>query len=53
MTTQQQYSPNNLPLGVMMLTGGVAGSIAEVTLCRYLDPHHPLRHCQSAPANPG
>lgn len=25
-----QYSPNNLPLPVMMLTGGVAGSIAEV-----------------------
>lgn len=25
-----QYSPNNLPLGVMMLTGGIAGSIAEV-----------------------
>jgi hypothetical protein len=26
----QQYSPNNLPLPVMMITGGLAGSIAEV-----------------------
>ena len=35
--TTQQYSPNNLPLGVMMLTGGVAGSIAEVKLFKRLD----------------
>lgn len=28
--SNNQYSPNNLPLGVMMLTGGIAGSIAEV-----------------------
>jgi hypothetical protein len=29
MSTQtQKYSQNNLPLPVMMLTGGIAGSIA-------------------------
>lgn len=27
---KERYSPNNLPLWAMMLTGGVAGSIAEV-----------------------
>ncbi len=38
-----QYSPNNLPLGVMMLTGGVAGSIAEVHLCQLrLSPFHSI-----------
>jgi hypothetical protein len=26
------YSANNLPLPVMMLTGGISGSIAEVFL---------------------
>jgi len=30
--SSNQYSPNNLPLGVMMLTGGLAGSIAEVII---------------------
>jgi hypothetical protein len=37
-----QYSPNNLPLGVMMLTGGVAGSIAEVYLCQNSDYYNPI-----------
>ena len=27
---EKKYSPTNLPIGVMMLTGGVAASIAEV-----------------------
>ena len=26
----KKYSPNNLPLPVMMLTGGIAGSVAEI-----------------------
>ncbi len=28
--TTSKYSPNNLPLPVMMLSGGVSASIAEV-----------------------
>lgn len=27
---EKRYSPNNLPLPVMMLSGGVAASIAEI-----------------------
>jgi len=30
--TTPNYSPNNLPLIVMMLSGGVSASIAEVIL---------------------
>ena len=27
---EKKYSPNNMPMGVMMLSGGVAASIAEI-----------------------
>jgi hypothetical protein len=40
MSSSNQYSPNNLPLGVMMLTGGVAGSIAEVFFYSNKDHYH-------------
>ena len=29
---KEKYAPNKLPLGWMMLTGGIAGSIAEVNI---------------------
>lgn len=45
--TTQQYSPNNLPLGVMMITGGFAGSIAEVNLFLKLDINYPIRYSKS------
>ena len=41
MIKKEKYSPSNLPLGIMMLTGGLAGSIAEVltTLFRFSPSH--------------
>jgi hypothetical protein len=42
--TTFNYSPNNLPLAVMMLSGGVSASIAEVKIIVKLDFNHPIRH---------
>lgn len=35
---KEKYSPNKLPLLWMMLTGGLAGSIAEVTRVLFRSP---------------